>query len=294
MKGRIITAAIAGLFLFIIVSYMAFMGRGAVNPPPGETSIRPLPTSPKNATVQIEGSEISLAEGHAKTDIPNSAAKRVTELVGEPVYGDVNDDGLEDAVLLLTHSEGGTGTFFYSAVALSDGIGYLGTNAVLLGDRITDVQIRVRNGVIRVRYLERSTEQSYTDEPGESLEAYIVLTNTQLDRIELDGAEYIEGTFSYGDSGWSVRPCHAPVGEVSTDSRSFGAIQAVYTARSYDGSPVFMSVIARRGALEDTVSYVVERILTVPTEGGGCTTDDDSMMPVSGGALLPDTNPDGV
>ena len=60
----------------------------------------------------------------------------MTTYFGNEVELDLNGDGQPDVAFLLTQSGGGSGTFFYAAVALTTADGYQGTNAIFLGDRI--------------------------------------------------------------------------------------------------------------------------------------------------------------
>ncbi len=116
----------------------------------------PLGRNPKNSTYIIEGKIITLIDGKAETEIvPGSASKTITQYFGNEAKGDFNGDGSEDKAFLLTQNSGGSGTFFYVAVALGGDEGYMGTNAVLLGDRIAPQTTEFRNGEIIVNYADR-------------------------------------------------------------------------------------------------------------------------------------------
>ena len=96
-----------------------------------------LGKDPQNATYLIEGEAVTLVNGTAEKAVaPGSASKQVTTYFGNAVELDLNADGLMDSAFLLTQDSGGSGTFFYTAAALKTAGGYLGTNAILLGDRI--------------------------------------------------------------------------------------------------------------------------------------------------------------
>jgi hypothetical protein len=82
----------------------------------GKTDVSADSSGPFNAAYIIEGQEIRLHEGKAsKQAAPGSATMFRTSIHGGPQYGDLNHDGLDDAVVLLQHSPGGSGTFFYVA-----------------------------------------------------------------------------------------------------------------------------------------------------------------------------------
>jgi hypothetical protein len=55
---------------------------------------------------------------------------------GNELRTDLNHDGREDVVFIVTTSPGGSGTFFYVVAALNTGAGYVGSEAYFLGDRI--------------------------------------------------------------------------------------------------------------------------------------------------------------
>ena len=116
----------AGIFFFIGKSGKA----PAVSPKEAEFS-------PKNATYYIEGKAVTLVNGIAETEAaPESAAKVTTRYFGNEVKHDLNDDGLEDVAFILTQETGGSGAFFYFVAALNTPTGYVGSQAVFLGDRI--------------------------------------------------------------------------------------------------------------------------------------------------------------
>lgn len=271
MNMRLLGTVVGILVIGGVVAYVAFMGRAAQAPIDLSTlttplPIAPLPSSPLNSTIQIENTEVTLAEGSAETDIPDSSAQALTKVVGEPVYGDVNDDGVDDAVFVITHSEGGTGTFYYVATALKSDLGYLGTNAVLLGDRIAVETVKVANGVIKVHLKTRGEGQSFADTPIVPETKYVVLMYPLLAEVALDGAEYVEGVLSYSDDRWMFVVCNGATHTVSSDSRSFAVLEAIFTARSTGNKPVFMTVLAKNVDSGAGSSLDVMRVLTVPTQ----------------------------
>jgi len=92
---------------------------------------------PQNATYLIEGQPVTLVNGTAEqAAAPGSAAKQLTRYFGNAVNLDLNGDGRVDSGFLVTQERGGSGVFYYAAAALNTVDGYLGTNTILLGDRI--------------------------------------------------------------------------------------------------------------------------------------------------------------
>lgn len=112
--------------------------------PKTETTITPV-FDPRNATYTVDGTAITLVNGNSTS----------SALVGQAVQGDVNADGQTDAALFLSRTTEGSGHFYYVAVDLHATNGTTGTNAVLLGDRITPKTIAIKDGIITVNYLDR-------------------------------------------------------------------------------------------------------------------------------------------
>lgn len=121
---------------------------------------------PRNITTSISGREIKLVDGRAEMEItPGSSSKEVVEVFGEPVLGDLNGDGAEDAVMYLTQNSGGSGTFFYIVEAINDNGFYKGTNAMLLGDRIAPQNINIMEGRAVANFAERKAGEPMTAQP---------------------------------------------------------------------------------------------------------------------------------
>lgn len=121
--------------------------------------------SPLDAGYRIEGLEVRLSHGRAEAAAPGSASKSVTSVFGRPVYGDLDNDGDEDAALILAHNTPGSGTFYYAAASLMVNGRFRGTNAVLLGDRIAPQGVRVHEGVVVVDYADRRPGDAMTVPP---------------------------------------------------------------------------------------------------------------------------------
>jgi len=102
-----------------------------------------------------------------KPAAPGSEAMNKTQVWDQPVIGDLNADGKEDAAVCLINSSGGSGTFYYIAAAIKDANtkSYKGTNAALLGDRIQLSKISIENSIITVIYNTRKLGEAMSAAP---------------------------------------------------------------------------------------------------------------------------------
>jgi hypothetical protein len=99
---------------------------------------------------------------------------------GNELLTDLNGDGREDIVFLITHQPGGSGTFYYVVGALKTEDGYLGSDGYLLGDRIapqtTEVSQNPRHrNVVVVNYVDREIGQPMTAQPSVGKSVYLKL-----------------------------------------------------------------------------------------------------------------------
>jgi hypothetical protein len=92
---------------------------------------------------------------HEEPAAPGSAALDTTIVWGAPVAADLDGDGDRDSVVILESKPGGSGTFYYVAAAALDAGTYVGSSAVLLGDRIAPQGVTFADGVVTVNFAER-------------------------------------------------------------------------------------------------------------------------------------------
>jgi hypothetical protein len=139
---------------------------------------------PAEISYFIDGQEVALVNGQAEQVATVGAASSIkTSIFEANTQGDINDDGLSDVVVILTQERGGSGTFYYVAVAVGTAEGYRGTNAVLLGDRIAPQSTQIKNGVIIVNYAERVVGDSYEIAPSVGVSKYLVIQEGDLREI---------------------------------------------------------------------------------------------------------------
>ena len=176
------SARIHSVGAMIIVGVVALVGgcaSNSENPPQGQAAVPG--TAYRNAQYVIEGQRITLADGLSEIDTsPGSASRIVTRYFGNELTTDLNNDGREDVVFLLTQQRGGSGTFFYAVAALNTEAGYRGSDGYLLGDRIApQTTVVSRNprhkNVIVVNYGDRRPDEPMTAQPSVGKNVYLKL-----------------------------------------------------------------------------------------------------------------------
>lgn len=131
----------------------------------------------KNAAYLINGRLTVLRNGVSEVEAaPGSASKIVTRYFGNAVKHDFDGDGREDVTFLLTQETGGSGTFFYVVAALNTVHGYVGSEALFLGDRIAPQTTEMGKGnVIVVNYAERKPGEPFTAQPSVGKSIWLLL-----------------------------------------------------------------------------------------------------------------------
>jgi hypothetical protein len=127
--------------------------------PPAETPTQPPPTAsptPPSLAVRLANlayagvldQPVKLTDGVAQYD-DGSTTKPVVRLSPEfTATGDLNGDGLEDAVVVLRNETSGTGRFVYLAAVLDARGNPTPLPAVLVGDRVIVKSLAVRDGKV--------------------------------------------------------------------------------------------------------------------------------------------------
>lgn len=133
----------------------------------------------KDATYLIDGTPITLENGVSETDAAT------TRYFGNELKTDLDGDGREDVVFLVTQETGGSGTFFYAVAALNTEYGYVGSDGYLLGDRIApqttnESQNPQHKGVIVVNYADRLPSEPMTARPSQGKSAYLKLDSESM------------------------------------------------------------------------------------------------------------------
>ncbi len=106
----------------------------------------------KNATYHSpDWGDFQLVDGiyHRPPAAPGaSAATSATQLLEPVLHGDLNGDGAEDAAVLLSTQNGGTGHFVELAVLLNRNGAAVNVSTVSLGDRVVMESGQIADGTI--------------------------------------------------------------------------------------------------------------------------------------------------
>lgn len=134
-------------------------------------------TDYKNAEYIINGKRIRLNGGVSEIQsAPDTVSKTVTRYFGNEIRKDLNDDGKEDIVFLLTQNTGGSGTFYYVVAALNTENGYVGSEGVLLGDRVAPQTTESGPGKsVIVNYADRKPAESFVVQPSVAKSIRLIL-----------------------------------------------------------------------------------------------------------------------
>lgn len=127
----------------------------------------PVAQDHKDAEYIVAGQRIRL--GHGVSEVaaaPGSSAKTVTRYFGNEARADLNGDGRDDVVFVLTQETGGSGTFYYVVAALATEAGFVGSEGLLLGDRIAPHTTEIgADKVVTVTYADRAPSESFAVPP---------------------------------------------------------------------------------------------------------------------------------
>lgn len=104
---------------------------------------------------------------------------------GNEIRKDLNNDGKDDIVFLFTKNDGGSGTFFYVTSAVSTEDGYIGTNSILLGDRVSPQSTDFVNNTLFVNYSDRGDNEPMTAKPSIGKSKAIDIVNNNLSERKL-------------------------------------------------------------------------------------------------------------
>ncbi|AKM84087.1 TPA: hypothetical protein DCZ46_00045 [Candidatus Campbellbacteria bacterium] len=221
-----------------------------------------LGKDPQNSTYILDNEKITLVNGSFESD---SDSKMIVKNFGEPVYGDLNDDGKDDAVLMLTQDSGGSGTFYYVGVALnSEDKGFAGTNLILLGDRISPQNIEIKNGIAIANYAERKEGDPFTTSPSVGVSKYMFVEESSLEEVIglQKGETVLWGGLVWGGEVRTFIPCGDgnPEYWITGSSTALQEIKSRYETETKDVLPKNYAPL---------FSVIVGKIVDAPEDGFG-------------------------
>ena len=100
-----------------------------------------------------------------ETAAPGSATMTQVTLGGQQAVGDLNGDGLQDAVVTLIVDPGGSGTFTYLAAVINQNGTPKPVASISIGDRIIVQSLVIQSSEIIVIYLTRKPEEPMSAPP---------------------------------------------------------------------------------------------------------------------------------
>lgn len=182
-----------------------------------ENASAPTPAELRNATysgLQDLDGPVTLRDGSWEGEpyVPGGAS-RPTVTLGQDfrVVGDLDGDGVAEAVVVLVQSSGGTGSWYYLAAVKRVQEDVENVATVLLGDRVDLRRASIEEGALRVSVV-RAGEGDPSCCPGELAELGWRLADRELEpiaglgasgRLTLDalaGAEWVLRAWSPGET----------------------------------------------------------------------------------------------
>lgn len=179
----------SALFVCVILSVSFFALNAYIYNEKQADDVLPI-THYTDASYVISGTLVPLRNGVAEVALtPESATKTIVRYFGNEVTQDLDDDGRDDIAFLLTQETGGSSTLFYLVGALSTDAGYVGTQALLLGDRIAPQSTTVGPGrSVIVTYADRAPGEGFDIAPsiGKNITALLDTTTMQFGEVVRD------------------------------------------------------------------------------------------------------------
>lgn len=125
------------------------------------------PFSTRNSTFKIDDNIISLKTGYEEKTVKKDGVSSTitTRYFGNEEVGDLNRDGQNDYAYLVVNMTGGSGSFYYAVIALSNKDGKYYTNSFFLGDRIAPQSSNIQSNKYVVNFATRREGQSFVDQP---------------------------------------------------------------------------------------------------------------------------------
>lgn len=133
---------------------------------------------PINTSYIVDGQTIQFIDGKSLSE--NNIDGFSAVIFGQVAYGDLNNDAVDDAAVLIQVGGGGSGTFYYIAAAINNNSQAQGSKAILLGDRIAPQNILIQEQYIVANYAIRKPGDSMAVSASLGVSSYFIIDNTGL------------------------------------------------------------------------------------------------------------------
>ncbi len=186
-------------FFFLLIIFIVAACAGGVKDAAGPPD--PSGADPLNTTYTIEDRAVPLINGRFNAvAAPGSATRIMAAVFGRPLFGDLDHDGDEDAVVVIVYDPGGSGTFYYIAAAINQNGSYSGTAGYLLGDRIIAQVVKIHNGVVLAQYLDRRPADPMSTPPSVRTAIHLRFSGGKLTPFKADAEQeqVLEGWVTVG------------------------------------------------------------------------------------------------
>jgi heat shock protein HslJ len=169
---------VGALIVLLIVGVWGYKNFGLVNILDNKEEI----LSHKTATYFIQGNKVSLVNGIAfEPVLPESSFAVETKYFGNEVKYDFDSDGREDTAFILTQNTGGSGLFYYLVVGLNKEKGFVGSEGLFIGDRISPQTTNMSDdGLIVVNYADRNPGEPFSTAPSLGKSLYVKFNPNDL------------------------------------------------------------------------------------------------------------------
>ncbi|MFC1649797.1 hypothetical protein ACFL2C_03755 [Patescibacteria group bacterium] len=186
-KGKNVAIGVGIVVIIILIlAIISSASKDTQNEVNSETVMQTVmsPSHPLNATYIIEGSEVHISDGKHEEEIPGSSASILTSIWGTPQNLDIEGNIQNFWAVTLNQDPGGSGNFYYIAGCVGGGQACLGTNAVLLGDRITMRSIEIESdGTVVVNYADRPEGSAMAENPSIAVTRLFVVVDDTLKEV---------------------------------------------------------------------------------------------------------------
>ncbi len=171
-------------FLFVLIVVVLLVGvllwqmigadKSKINGSAVTTEV--IKTNYRNLTFTLRDFPVTFVDGVSEISLPGSlGAKTTVSFFGNELSHDIDGDGDEDVVFLVTEESGGSGKFFYVVGAIKEETGYRGSRAMLLGDRIAPQTTEAGVGrQVVVNFAERAAGEPMTTSPSVGRSLYLL------------------------------------------------------------------------------------------------------------------------